>query len=122
MFGRLVRRSASMRSPASFAPSAANRSRRRSTICSEFFHEPAKRELIAVRAKSAHDCNSRIGESRFSSLGLTRIDVRHVHFDKRYLNTSESITNRERRMRVRSSIHECTVDFSLEGVNVLDDL
>ena len=67
MFGRLVSSSASIRSPASFAPSAANRSRLLSGIRRESVDESAQSQLVAVGPKPRHGNAASAAQTFFSS-------------------------------------------------------
>src|SRR6476646_7056394 len=95
IFGRLVRTIASIFSATSLAPSAASRSLRRSAIVIQPGDNSSQGEVVTVRAETTDYGGRRFGKRRFTSLRLTRVDVREVHFDKRNRNPCERIANRE---------------------------
>src|SRR5688500_12346378 len=122
MFGRLLSRSASIFSAASFSPRALILLARWSATAGKVSNETAQRELVTVCTESAHDSDRGLGEHRPAPLWLARVDIGQVHFDERQRDSGERIPDRKARMRVRPGIHQCTVDPSPHRVNRLNDL
>src|SRR5450759_889594 len=81
MFARLVTSSPSMWAAVRPSASAARRLGRESDTRRQRTQETAQRQLVAIRAKSAHHADCRRSEHRLATLRLARIDVRDVYFN-----------------------------------------
>src|SRR5215472_12633208 len=135
MLGALVSRTPSRPSRASALANALTRAGRRSATTfalrpggrvlrapvNEHRRQPAERPLVAVRTEAAEYRACRRRKHRVTSLGLARIDVGQVDFDKGDRNGCQRIANGQTRMTVRPSIDDGPIGVAAKGVDRVDE-
>src|SRR5689334_8539334 len=122
MFGRLVISSPSRWAAVIASTSAASRVGRRSDTSGNLARESAERELVAVGAQPDDAAHGRAGEHGAMTLGLARVNVRHVDLDERNRDGRQRIANRQARVRIRAGVDDDAVDAAAQRLNRVDQL
>src|SRR4029079_497258 len=109
-------RCAAVRPPAS----AARRRGRESDTGGESSRQSAQPQLVSVCSESRYHSHGGRREHRMTTLGLTGIDIRQMHFDEWHRDLRQRIAQRDARVGVRPGVDDHAVDLAAPPVQRVD--
>src|SRR6185503_3172128 len=109
MFGKLVTSSPSTWAAVSPSASADRRRRRGSTTSRQRARQTAKRQLVAIGAKTADRAHRRRSQHGVAPFRLARVNVGEVNLDEGDGDRRERVPNRQTGVSVRTGIDHDSV-------------